>query len=176
MDIISLQPTQISLPPLAVAQDVPICIRQANSDDVEPIVRLVNFYAAQELMLPKTPAAIYGNLFGCVVADADGELAGCASLKLTYNNPAEIISLAVRPEFQGRQVGSQLILSLLDKAAALKIPTVFALTLRPTLFERLGFQRVHKNTLPHKVWNECSVCPKQDRCDEIAVLRDAHCA
>jgi amino-acid N-acetyltransferase len=171
-NLIPLRPTIAQLPPLDVSGEVPICVREANAADVAPICALVNYYAAQEVMLPKTPAAVYNNLLGFVVADADGQVVGCAALKLTYNNPSEIISLAVRPEFQSRQVGSHLVLSLMDKGRALKVPTVFALTLRPSFFERLGFARVHKSALPHKVWNDCSVCPKQNRCDEIAVIRD----
>lgn len=169
--MIALQPTLPALPTLTVSQDAPICIRRARGADVEPICRLVNYYAAQEVMLPKTPVQVYSSLRHFMVAEADGELAGCAALKLTWANPAEIVSLAVRPEFQSRGVGRQLVLALLEEAREIGEPTVFALTLRPDFFARLGFQPVEKHTLPHKVWNECSVCPKRERCDEIAVLR-----
>jgi amino-acid N-acetyltransferase len=172
IDAIMLTPATQSLPTIQVASDTPICIRGGRAADVAPIQRLVNYYAAQEVMLPKSEAQIYNSLQSFAVAEADGQLVGCAALKLTWANPAEIVSLAVRPELHGRQVGSQLVMSLLDQARALGVPVVFALTLRPTFFERLGFRRVPKSTLPHKIWNDCSNCPKQNRCDEIAVLRE----
>ncbi len=47
---------------------------------------------------------------------------------------------------------------------------VFALTLRSNFFIRLGFQLVSKERFPEKIWNDCDNCPKQDCCDEDAVL------
>lgn len=170
--ILHLEPRRTTLPSLTIASDAPICIRQARAADVTPICQLVNYYAAQEVMLPKNEPAVYNSLFAFVVADADGHLAGCAALKLIHDHPAEIVSLAVRPEFQRRQVGRQLVQTLLDRARELGVPTVFALTLRPAFFEKLGFHQVHKSALPYKVWNDCSSCPKRERCDEIAVLRN----
>ena len=52
------------------------------------------------------------------------------------------------------------------------MPKVFALTLEPDFFEKLGFEKVQKATLPMKVWSDCAKCPKQENCDEIAVVKD----
>ena len=49
--------------------------------------------------------------------------------------------------------------------------TVFALTYVPDFFEKLGFSRVDKATLPHKIWAECINCPKFPDCDETALLK-----
>jgi amino-acid N-acetyltransferase len=46
-----------------------------------------------------------------------------------------------------------------------------ALTYERRFFEKLGFQVVPKETLPLKVWSDCVRCPKNNDCDEIAVLR-----
>ena len=65
----------------------------------------------------------------------------------------------------------------IEQAVRLGVPKVFALTLEPDFFEKLGFEKVEKETLPMKVWSDCAKCPKQENCDEIAVvktvLRDA---
>jgi len=53
----------------------------------------------------------------------------------------------------------------------LGVPRVFALTLEPDFFEKLGFEVVKKETLPMKVWSDCAKCPKQQNCDEIAVVK-----
>ena len=49
---------------------------------------------------------------------------------------------------------------------------VFALTYRANFFCRLGFRIVSKELFPQKIWSDCSVCPKKDRCDETAVLME----
>ena len=51
------------------------------------------------------------------------------------------------------------------------MPRVFALTLEPTFFDRVGFEVVSKDDLPMKVWSDCARCPKQQNCDEIAVAK-----
>jgi len=48
---------------------------------------------------------------------------------------------------------------------------VFALTMEPDFFVKLGFGVVEKDELPMKVWSDCARCPKQQNCDEIAVIK-----
>ena len=47
----------------------------------------------------------------------------------------------------------------------------FTLTYKPGFFQKLGFQTITKEELPHKVWKECIDCPKFPNCDEIAMVR-----
>ena len=50
-----------------------------------------------------------------------------------------------------------------------------SLTYEQRFFAKLGFEVVDKESLPLKVWTDCVKCPKNDNCDEIAmvlVLRD----
>ena len=99
-----------------------------------------------------------------------GQIVGCAGLKVTWHDLAEIISLAVAPELRGRGMGKALCLPLIEEARKLGIPTVFALTYQIGFFSSLGFQIVPKPTLSQKVWQDCVVCPKQDCCDETAMI------
>lgn len=145
-------------------------IRPARVADVPQMSALINGYAAKGLMLPKTDAQLYNNVRDFVVADVEGQIVGCAGLKVTWHDLAEIISLAVAPEFQGRGIGKALCLPLIDEARTLGIPTVFSLTYQIDFFSRLGFQVVPKPTLSQKVWQDCVVCPKQDCCDETAMI------
>ena len=66
------------------------------------------------------------------------------------------------------------ILKLVQAAVAegrrLGLAKVFALTREQRFFERLGFQTVPRESLPHKVWTDCVRCPLQAKCDEIAVV------
>ncbi len=159
----------LHMPPRPSAAGAPI-IRRAHVDDVEQIASLINSYAAQGLMLPKTETQLYNNLRDFIVADVDGSIVGCAGLKITWRDLAEIVSLAVAPEWQGRGLGRRLCEPLIEDARALGIPTVFALTYQVEFFAKFGFEIVPKTTLSQKVWQDCQFCPKQECCDEIAMI------
>ncbi|MHC4240610.1 MAG: GNAT family protein [Planctomycetota bacterium] len=64
-----------------------------------------------------------------------------------------------------------LVSAAVELAMELGIGKVFALTLDPDFFARLGFQVVEKSALPMKVWSDCARCPKQENCDETAVVK-----
>jgi amino-acid N-acetyltransferase len=49
-----------------------------------------------------------------------------------------------------------------------------ALTYEQAFFEKLGFEVVSKDSLPLKVWSDCVRCPKQETCDEIAMVLTLH--
>ncbi len=146
-------------------------VRPAKVGDVPQLYQLITNYAKRGLMLPKTEAQLYHNVRDFMVADAGGTIVGCAGLKVTWHDLAEIISLAVAPEYQGRGVGRQLVSPLIEEARRIGIPTVFALTYQIAFFRRQGFQIVPKHNLSQKVWQDCVICPKQDACDETAMIR-----
>ncbi|GIV95899.1 MAG: GCN5 family acetyltransferase [Herpetosiphonaceae bacterium] len=149
-----------------------VVIRRARVQDVPQMAVLINSYAAQGLMLPKSATQLYNHIRDFVVAEQEGQIIGCAGLKITWENLAEIISLAVAPALQGRGIGRRLVEPLLEDARVLGIPTVFALTYQVTFFEKLGFRVVPKEMLSQKVWQDCVHCPKQHCCDEIAMIRE----
>jgi amino-acid N-acetyltransferase len=149
---------------------MPVTIRPANQSDVPAISALVNGFAAQNLMLPRSESQVWVALPDFVVAESDGRLAGCGSLIALTPTLAEIRSLAVAVEFQGQGVGAQIVGALLDAARLRELDQVCALTLRPNFFQNQGFQVVDRWTITPKIWSECVFCAKFHRCDEIAVL------
>jgi amino-acid N-acetyltransferase len=159
----------LHMPMQRAAAGEPI-IRRAYVSDVDQMAALINGYAAQGLMLPKTHAQLYNHIRDFVVADVDGTVVGTAGLKITWRDLAEIVSLTVAPEWQGRGLGRKLCEPLIEDARALGIATVFALTYQVQFFAKLGFEIVPRTTLSQKVWQDCQFCPKQDRCDEIAMI------
>lgn len=161
-----------ALPRLHVLPDTEPVVRRARVGDVPRIYELINYYAARGDMLPKTLDQLYNRVREFHVAEADGEVVGCAGLKITWRDLAEVVSVAVHPDFQGRGLGRKLVLPLLDEARELGIPTVFTLTLQVGFFSRLGFREIPKLRLPHKIWQDCAACFKQDRCDEVAMVRE----
>ena len=162
----------LHLPLLAVSSTAVPEVRPARVGDVPEMGALINGYAAQGLMLPKTEAQLYNNVRDFVVVDVEGSIVGCAGLKVTWHDLSEIVSLAVAPAYQGRGLGRRLCLPLIDEARRLGIPTVFTLTYQIGFFARLGFQVVPKHTLSQKVWQDCVFCPKKECCDETAMILD----
>ncbi len=145
-------------------------VREAKISDVEAIKELIRSYAELDRMLSRSKADIYENLQSFLVAEIDGRVVGCCALQIVWADLAEIKSLAVDEDFLGKGVGRQLVAAAIEKAGQLGIGKLFALTLERLFFEKLGFATVDRDTLPMKVWTDCARCPKQDNCDEIAVL------
>ncbi|MDP9282692.1 MAG: N-acetyltransferase [Chloroflexota bacterium] len=144
-------------------------IRPARADDVDAMRTLIDGYAAQDLMLSRSPEFLLENLRDYIVAD-DAGFAGCCALAVLTRDLAEIRSLAVKPETSRRGVGKALVDGCVERARTLGLRRVFALTLVPEFFERCGFTLISLGRLPEKSAAECPVCPKRFACDEQAML------
>jgi amino-acid N-acetyltransferase len=159
------------LPPFDAA--APVYVRPARIADMLQVEPMINGFAAQNLMLPKTREQLV-RLFRefVVAADGNGRVVGCGGLRIFSPTLAEIISLAVDPVTQGTGLGGRIVERLVEDAETLGIESVFALTLRDGFFHRLGFRTVPKEMFPAKVWSDCRSCPKLHACDEIAVVKE----
>ncbi len=150
-------------------------IRPAAHEDVRTIVRIIAHYASQGLMLPRSHEALAESLRHYVVADLDGEVVGCGGLEPYSSDVAEIYGLATAPDNSPRGTGSAIVQALIEKARTENLTQVFALTLAPGFFQKMGFRTVEHRNLPMKVWKDCVACPKFGNCDEIAMVLDLHC-
>ena len=152
----------------------PCLIRHATMADVPDIHRLITHHAEYNRMLFRSHADLYEHLrdffVGLEHVDGREQVVACAALELVWRDLAEIKSLAVEEAFQGRQIGEALVAAALDEAGRLGLAKVFALTREQRFFEKLKFQPVPKETLPHKVWTDCVRCPLQANCDEVAMV------
>ncbi|MBN1399222.1 MAG: N-acetyltransferase [Anaerolineae bacterium] len=146
-------------------------IRKPLIRDVPAMADLINAWAAKGQMLPRSRHAIYEFLRDFVVAEEEGMVIGCGALHIIWEDMAEIRSLAVAPEQQGRGVGRRIVERLIAEARSFGVPQVFALTYREGFFAGMGFHTVSKDSLPHKIWGDCLDCPKFPNCDEIAMIR-----
>lgn len=147
-------------------------LRKATFADVVAIQDLVNHYAGQGLMLPRSRNAIYEMLRDFTVAEQDGVLTGTGALHLIWDELAEIRALAVKPALTRQGIGRQIVDFLREEARTLGVKRLFALTYKPEFFRKMGFTEVSKEALPHKVWKECINCPKFPHCDETAMIHD----
>jgi amino-acid N-acetyltransferase len=152
----------------------PMVLRPARVGDARPIAAIVNDYAEQGLMLHRSLAELYEHLRDYQVAErsADGRVVGVVGLRIMWANLAEIYSLAVPPEAARQGLGKRLVAAAVEDAERLGIRKLFTLTYERRFFERCEFEVVdrHQN-LPLKVWSECVRCPKNQACDEIAMMR-----
>ena len=145
--------------------------RHAKFSDVEDIFDLISGYASQGIMLPKPHNVLYEIIREFVVAE-DSEtkkVIGCGALHMTWNEIAEVRSMAVHPDFKRQGIGGEIVKKLLIEGKAIGVKKFFTLTYAPEFFQSLGFITVDKDSLPHKIWKECIECPKFPNCDEIAM-------
>jgi amino-acid N-acetyltransferase len=146
-------------------------IRKARVNDVVVMKQIIINYSRDELMLARSLSEMYENIRDYYVCEANGEIVGCCALHVVWEDLAEILALAVKPECARRGIGTKLVSACLEDARDLGMKEVFALTYVPEFFETLGFQIVDKNSLPRKIWSGCLKCPKFPDCNEIAVLK-----
>jgi amino-acid N-acetyltransferase len=145
--------------------------RKAGMRDIPALLDLINFYAAEGIMLPRTEFEISENIRDFTVAYSGSELLGCGALHFYTPTSAEIRSLAVTPTARKRGVGFFLTSTLEQEAIENNLSAIFAFTYVPDFFRRLGFHQVDRGLLPLKVWKDCLSCPKFQCCDEIAVMK-----
>jgi amino-acid N-acetyltransferase len=145
-------------------------IRKAKINDAVHIQNLVNYYADRDRMLPRSLNEIYENVRDFWVSEDNGGIVGCIALHVSWEDLAEIKSLAVKEEYTKRGIGSNLINQCMEDAKKLGVKKIFALSYVPEYFKKFGFKEVQKEKLPHKIWNECIKCPKFPNCGEIALL------
>jgi len=146
-------------------------IRPATIKDVPRIQEIINSHAELGRMLFKSLAQLFEDLRDfAVFEDEDGRVMGCTAVTIIWADLAEVRSLAVDEAYRGRGVGRQLVEWCVDEARRLGIRKLMSLTYEQRFFEKLGFEVVQKESLPLKVWSDCVKCPKNDACDEIAMV------
>ena len=151
-----------------------VVLRPGELSDVPGIHQLLHKYALQGVLLDRSEEDITFYLKNFTVAvDENGCLLGCMAVRDFGNDLLEVRSLAIMPELRGGGIGRKLVEKAIqrldDERGTYRL---FALTLQPGFFERLNFRIVEKELFPEKIWADCSRCPKQHCCDEIAVIYD----
>jgi amino-acid N-acetyltransferase len=142
----------------------------ASPDHAQAIADLLLPYVPQGLVLPRSPEEIRARHDDFLVALSGEVVVGAVSLRDFGVGLFEIRSLVVSPDYAGHGLGSDLVVAATCAAVDAGGSRVFALTMRPRLFARLGFAQVPMDLFPQKVWLDCAKCPKQDHCDETALM------
>jgi len=146
-------------------------IRKAKIGDIKRIQELINYFAGQDLMLPRSLNILYENLRDFFIYEDKNKIVGCSALHISWDDLAEIKSLAVAKNYQNKGIGRKLAEACILEAKEIGAGRVFVLTYAPDFFKKLGFRQTAHNKLPHKIWAECINCPKFPDCRETALIR-----
>lgn len=163
-----------------------VTIRKAKINDAQKIEKLIEPYAKEGLMLPRPIYEIYEDIRDFSVATVNGRMVGCCSLhifgreykpksKKEESALAEIRTLAVAKDWQGRKIGTRMLENCIKEGKRLGITKIFILTIKENLsfLKRFGFKKIEKTKLPQKIWQECVRCPRFPfECNEIALFLD----
>ncbi len=147
-------------------------IRKAKIDDIKEIQRLIKVHAPRGGILPRSLSELYDHLRDFFVFVRNRKVIGICALHICWDDLAEIRSLAVAEKDQSKGIGATLVKACLKESKHLGVKRVFVLTYQPEFFERLGFEKVDKTALPHKIWTDCLKCVKFPDCDETALVKE----
>jgi amino-acid N-acetyltransferase len=146
-------------------------VRKAGMPDIHALLQLINAYASQGIMLPRTEFEMSENIRDFTLIYSGSRLVGCGALHFYTPTAGEVRSLAVDPSLKTHGVGRRLVEALEQEARVAGLHAIFAFTYVPDFFRKVGFHEVERGELPLKVWKDCVRCPKFQCCDEIAVLK-----
>jgi amino-acid N-acetyltransferase len=148
-------------------------IRKATTKDIKDIHKLLGLYSQKGELLSRPLSELYDHMrdFSVYEDRQNGGIVGCCALQFCWEDLAEIRSLAVYPDYQGSQIGTALVNSIVEEAKSFQVKKVFTLTYRPTFFQRFGFKNIDRSELPIKIWSDCILCVKYPDCDETAMMK-----
>lgn len=146
-------------------------VRPARLADLAALEAFIAQYTHDGTLLPRTRANLIQHVRDFRVVVLGRTLVGCGALQIVDPTLAEIRSVAVDPAHRGHGIGGRIVAGLIADARRLGLPRVFCLTRRLEFFAGHGFVAVPKERYPHKVWNDCRICPRQHCCDETAMER-----
>lgn len=130
-------------------------VRRARTGDVRAIRALIDANAPSGRLLDKATVALYEGIQEFWVAGTpEGEVVGCGALHVMWEDLAEIRTVAVSAGYQGRGVGNQIVLALLDAARDVGVGRVFVLTFAVEFFRRHGFAEIHGQAATPEVYAE----------------------
>ena len=117
-----------------------VTTRRATPADALAICALIDLYVPSGELLPRTEEFVSLRAHEFVVTEAEGRLVGCAHLDEYAPSLAELRSLAVAPDAQGRGVGLALVAAIERLAAARGFTTLFAVSNSAAFFQKLGYE------------------------------------
>jgi len=147
-----------------------ICVQKAKKSDTEAIYTLLKPFWQRGLILERPIEDIVHSLTSFFIATCDNAMSGVISFHNYGKHLKEIRSLVVSDDYSRLGIGSHLVRFLIKRLRLDGNPKIFVLSYSPVFFEKNSFIRVDKETLPEKIWKDCSNCKDQEQCGETALV------
>ena len=130
-------------------------VRPAITADVLAIRKLVENYAGDgPRLLRKNTVTLYEDVQEFYVAEQDGKIVGCGALHVMWHDLGEIRTVAVDPAIKGQGIGSQIMIALTQRAAALGLTKLFCLTFETEFFAGHGFSPIEESPVDASTYAE----------------------
>jgi len=137
--ILILQLLRLGKNPMPDSSKPSFVIRDACRDDIPELEELVDRFVQANRLLPRTTDELSDLIPFGFVAVADGKIVGFAALEIYSAKLAEIRSLAVHDDYQGRGIGKGLVQRCVDLAVRRNVLEVMAITSTEKFFQACGF-------------------------------------
>lgn len=114
-------------------------VRPTTEDDVEELGQFIDPFVKQGRLLPRTRDELKELTEHGFIAVADGKIVGFAALEIYSVKLAELRSLAVSGDQQGKGIGKALVQACVELARKQNVFEVMAITSSEEFFQRCGF-------------------------------------
>ncbi len=125
--------------PMPDAASEAVVIRPAEPCDLEAVEAFILPFVEARRILPRTTEELAGLLPTAFVAEAGGRIVGFAAVEIYSRKLAELRSLAVAEDWQGRGIGTKLVEACVRLARERRIFEVMTITSAEEFFRRCGF-------------------------------------
>ncbi len=129
-------------------------VRPARTTDIKGIRALIDAYALQRRLLNKETVTLYESVQEFTVAIEDGVVVGCGALHILWEDLAEVRTVAVAENLQGKGVGRKILEAIIERAKTIGVERIFCLTFETDFFSSLGFQEIHGTPVEPEVYAE----------------------
>lgn len=139
--------------------------------DIEDMQKLVSPEVEKGLILYRSSSEMATTIRSYIIAKDMDKIVGFVALHIHSITLAEVRSLIVKEDYRHKGIGQNLIKRALNEASALGLKEVLTLTYHKTLFEKLGFHEITKESIPEqKIWADCIRCKHFPICDEVSLI------
>jgi amino-acid N-acetyltransferase len=114
-------------------------IQSSQPSDLDSILRLIEPYVEQQLLIPRTAREVSDLMEHGFIAVDGSEIIGFAAIEIYSRKLAEIQCLAVSSQAHREGIGKQLISACLDKAKEHQVLEVMAISSSGNFLEKCGF-------------------------------------
>jgi amino-acid N-acetyltransferase len=145
---------------------------KAKLSDIALMQELVKEEVQKGIILFRSSDEMATNIRSYILAKDDDTIIGFGALHFHAFDLAEVRSLIVDKNYQGKGIGRGIVEALLQEGKNLGVKKIFTLTYVKGFFESLGFKEIPKESLPaHKIWADCIKCKHFPVCDEVALIQ-----